>query len=114
MKRKKVMKMWRKTMKKTMNDRVQKAMDILVNIKKVPAKIKRNQVYMLHWTIPDEDGLVGANHTSINLFKTLKSVAKYLVTETSISNLTELIYNFQSDGEETSYVWDIIVEEVER
>ena len=100
-------------MKTTTNDDlITKAMYILVNIKKVPAKIKRNQVYMLHWTIPDEDGLVGANRTSINLFKTLKSVAEYLVHETSISNLTELVDNFQSDGEETSYVWDIIVEEV--
>lgn len=94
-----------------MDDRVTKAMDILVNIKKVPRKIKRNQVYMLHWTIPDEDGLVGANRTSINLFKTLESVAEYLMYELSIS-LIELIDNFQADGEETSYVWDIIVEEI--
>lgn len=95
-----------------MNDTVHKAMDILVNIKGVPRKIKRNQVYMVHWTIPDEDELVGANRTSITLFKTLKSVAEYLVYETGISNLTELIDNFQADGEETSYVWDIIIEEV--
>lgn len=95
-----------------MNDRVTKAVDILVNIKKVPRKIKRNQVYMVHWTIPDEDGMVGANRTSINLFKTLKSAAKYLVTETGISNLTELVDDFQADGEEDSYVWDIIVEEI--
>lgn len=95
-----------------MNDRVTKAVDILVNIKKVPRKIKRNQVYMVHWTIPDEDGMVGANRTSINLFKTLKSAAEYLVTETGISNLTELVNNFQADGEEDSYVWDIIVEEI--
>ena len=95
-----------------MNDYIRKAMNILVNIKKVPRKIKRNQVYMVHWTIPDEDGLVGANRTSINLFKTLESAAEYLVSETGISNLTELIDNFQADGEETSYVWDIIVEEV--
>lgn len=93
-----------------MDDRVAKAMNILVNIKKVPRKIKRNQVYMLHWTIPDEDGMVGANRTSINLFKTLESVAEYLMYESGISNLTELIDNFQADGEETSYVWDIIVE----
>ncbi len=110
--RKKVMKMWRKTMKKMKDDRVQKVMNILVNTKGVPAKIKKNQVYLLHWTIPYEDGMVGANRTSINLFKTLKSVAKYLVSETGISNLTELIDNFQADGEETSYVWDIIIEEV--
>lgn len=95
-----------------MNDYIRKAMNILVNVKKVPRKIKRNQVYMVHWTIPDEDGMVGANRTSINLFKTLESAAEYLVTETGISNLTELIDNFQADGEETSYVWDIIVEEV--
>lgn len=95
-----------------MNDYIRKAMNILVNIKKVPRKIKRNQVYMVHWTIPDEDGMVGANRTSINLFKTLESAAEYLVSETGISNLTELIDNFQADGEETSYVWDIIVEEV--
>ena len=95
-----------------MNDYITKAVNILVNIKKVPRKIKRNQVYMVHWTIPDEDGMVGANRTSINLFKTLESAAEYLVTETGISNLTELIDNFQADGEETSYVWDIIVEEV--
>lgn len=101
-------------MKKTSDDRVEKAINILVNTKGVPRKIKRNQVYMVHWTIPDEDGLVGANRTSINLFKTLKSAAEYLVTETGISNLTELIDNFQADGEETSYVWDIIVEEVYR
>lgn len=95
-----------------MNDTVQKAMYILTKVKGVPAKIKRNQVYMVHWTIPDEDGMVGANRTSINLFKTLESAAEYLVSETGISNLTELIDNFQADGEETSYVWDIIVEEV--
>ena len=95
-----------------MNDYITKAVNILVNIKKVPRKIKRNQVYMVHWTIPDEDGLVGANRTSINLFKTLESAAEYLVYETGISNLTELIDNFQADGEETSYVWDIIVEEI--
>ena len=95
-----------------MNDTVQKAMYILIKVKGVPAKIKRNQVYMVHWTIPDEDGLVGANRTSINLFRTLKSVAEYLVYETGISNLTELIDNFQADGEEDSYVWDIIVEEI--
>lgn len=94
------------------NDTVQKAMYILTKVKGVPAKIKRNQVYMVHWTIPDEDGMVGANRTSINLFKTLKSVAEYLVYETGISNLTELIDNFQADGEETSYVWDIIIEEI--
>ena len=99
-------------MKMKMNDTVHKAMDILVNIKKVPRKIKRNQVYMLHWTIPDEDGMVGASRTSINLFKTLKSATEYLIYETGISNLTELIDNFQADGEETSYVWDIIVEEI--
>lgn len=95
-----------------MNDRIKKAMDILVNLKGVPRKIKRNQVYMVHWTIPDEDGMVGANRTSINLFKTLESAAEYLVSETGISNLTELIDNFQAAGEETSYVWDIIVEEI--
>ena len=95
-----------------MDDHVKKAMDILVNTKGVPRKIKRNQVYMVHWTIPDEDGLVGANRTSINLFKTLESVAWYLMYETGIGNLTELIDNFQADGEETSYVWDIIVEEI--
>lgn len=95
-----------------MNDYITKAVNILVNIKKVPRKIKRNQVYMVHWTIPDEDGTVGANRTSINLFKTLESAAEYLVSETGISNLIELVDNFQADGEETSYVWDIIVEEI--
>lgn len=96
------------------NDCIHKAMNILTKVKGVPEKIKRNQVYMVHWTIPDEDGMVGANRTSINLFKTLESVAEYLVYETGISNLTELIDNFQADGKEDSYVWDIIVEEVYR
>ena len=95
-----------------MDGRVTKAIDVLVNIKGVPRKIKKNQVYALHWTIPDEDGMIGANRTSINLFKTLKSVAEYLMYESGISNLTELIDNFQADGEETSYVWDIIIMEV--
>lgn len=96
------------------NDYIHKAMNILTKVKGVPKKIKRNQVYMVHWTIPDEDGMIGANRTSINLFKTLKSVAEYLVYETGISNLTELIDNFQADGEEDSYVWDVIVEEIYR
>lgn len=92
---------------------INQIINILVHEKNVPAEINNNQVYLLHWTIPDEDGLVGASRTSIHLFKTLKGLAEYLLSESCLESIQELRNNFQNDGEEEGYVWDIIIEEVE-
>jgi hypothetical protein len=40
-------------------------------------------------------------------------VAEYLCTESGLETEDELRNNFQNDGEEESYVWDVIVLEVE-
>ena len=93
---------------------VNQVIDVLVNEKRVPAKIDKNKVYLLHWTIPDEDGMAGANRTSIRLFKTLKGVAKYILSECFIDSVQELRDYFQNDCEENSYVWDVIIEKVEK
>lgn len=91
---------------------INQIMDTLVHEKKVPAKINNNEVYLLHWTIPDEDQTIGANRTSIHLFKTLRGLAEYLLFESCLETIQELKNNFQNDGEDMSYVWDIIIEEV--
>lgn len=91
---------------------INQVMNVLVHEKKVPAKINSNEMYLLHYTIPDEDETVGANRTSIHLFKTLKGLAEYLLSESGLESIQELQNNFQNDMEEESYVWDVIVEEV--
>lgn len=87
--------------------------NILVNEKHLPATIKRNEVYMLHWTEEGEDGLCTASRTSIHLFKNLKGMAKYLREETFITTEDELRFCFQNEGEERPYRWDVIIMEVE-
>ena len=97
-----------------MPEELQHYVDILVYEKCIPEKIEKNQVYVLHYTIPDEDGLVGANRTSIHLFKTLKSLVKFIISEAGIENYQEFRNNFQEPTSEDSDVWDVIVLEVER
>lgn len=87
--------------------------EVLINEKEVPVEVEKNELYMLHWTIPDEDGMVGASRTSIHLFKTLKGLAEYLLKETFIESVQELRDNFQNDGEENSDVWDVFIIQVE-
>lgn len=87
--------------------------NILVNEKGVPETIKLNEVYVLHWTEEGEDGLCTASRASINLFKSLKSVAEYLCTEADLETEDELRDNFQNVGAEEAYVWDVIIMEVE-
>ena len=86
--------------------------NILVNEKHLPAKIKRNEVYMLHWTEEGEDGMCTASRTSIHLFKNLKDMAKYLYEDTFITTEDELRLCFQNEGEERSYKWDVGILEV--
>lgn len=86
--------------------------EVLINEKEVPVEVEKNELYMLHWTIPDEDGMVGASRTSIHLFKTLKGLAEYLLKETFIESVQELRDNFQNDGEEP-YRWDVFIIQVE-
>lgn len=86
--------------------------EVLINEKEIPVEVEKNEVYMLHWTIPDDDGCIGASRTSIHLFKTLKGLAEYILSETWIKSIEELRKYFQNDGEDESYVWDIIIEEV--
>lgn len=97
-----------------MPEELQHYVDILVYEKCIPEKVEKNQVYVLHYTIPDEDGTVGANRTSIHLFKTLKSLVKFIISETGITGYQEFRNNFQELNHEDSDVWDIIVLEVER
>jgi len=92
---------------------VENAVKILVNEKGIPEIIEDNKVYVLHYTEPGEDGTCTASRTSIQLFKSLKSVAEYLCTEAGLETEDELRDNFQNIAEERDYVWDVIIMEVE-
>lgn len=87
--------------------------NILVNEKGILEKIKHNEVYVLHWTEPGEDGMCTASRMSIRLFKNLKNLARYLCKESGFETEDELRDNFQNIDEEHTYVWDILIMEVE-
>lgn len=95
-------------------EEVKHAVNILVQEYCIPDRIEKNQLYMLHYCIPDEDGMVGASRTSIHLFKTLESVVTFLFGECGIDNYDDLRNNFQKLNAEDPDVWDIIIVEVEK
>ena len=82
---------------------IKNAVSILVNEKGIPEKIKRNEVYVLYYTEPGEDGMCTASRTSIHLFKNLKSLARYLCEELGLETEDELRDNFQNTGEKHAY-----------
>ena len=88
---------------------VKDVVDILVNEKGIPEIVKDDEVYVLHFTEPTEDNTVSATRVSIHLFKTIEGVANFLFTELGYTTEDDIRNNFQDDGSEEAFVWDVII-----